>query len=434
MKRILFKCIRLTLKDFQENIKRLQEREEIKITISCKKFEDMIYGYDEEKEEYYRKPNNLTVNDTNVFLSVLNQEVALYTNFNHKYICFWSYLEDDYNKLSEFQSANFKLVKGSDCFRIMQQYNKIPKINSYHEAPITNVSQLFYKNKAYFYKKIKNCICYDINSAFSYIQLNYYVDFKDLGEGIVKADEVGFNLRYNEFNQLDLETTYLPVELDHIAEHRFKLKEVPEGIYKFVKRYYDIKDKDKHIEGKQKAKNVLNFSIGESVNHNWIYRTLIVSECNLRVYKIIKMIRELYGDVVLYANTDCVATTCRISFLDNMLGHKIGEFKVEKTGTLYMNDEAYQWNNSKPVYSGIPSFKFKRFKEEYHRQLDLSEDTELVKLKGFLANETKYMFNVEKLKIEPFNKELNKENNKILFGLKPSKYKIVGGIYAEADK
>ena len=247
MKRILFKCIRLTLKDFQENIKRLQEREEIKITISCKKFEDMIYGYDEEKEEYYRKPNNLTVNDTNVFLSVLNQEVALYTNFNHKYICYWSYLEDDYNKLSEFQSANFKLVKGSDCFRIMQQYNKIPKLNSYHEAPITNVSQLFYKNKKYFYKKIKNCICYDINSAFSYIQLNYYLDFNDLGEGIVKADEVGFNLRYNEFNQLDLETTYLPVELDHIAEHRFKLKEVPEGIYKFVNKYYNIKDKDKHI-------------------------------------------------------------------------------------------------------------------------------------------------------------------------------------------
>ena len=365
----------------------------------------------------------------NMYLLVMKSN-----RFNKKYICYWSYLEDNYNKLSDFQSSNFKVVKGSDCFRIMQQYNKIPKLNSYHEAPITNVSQLFYKNRAYFYRKIENCICYDINSAFSYIQLNFYCDFKDLGEGIVKDGEVGFNLRYDEFSQFDLETTYLPVAVDHIAEHRFKLKEVPEGIYKFVNKYYNVKDLSKNVEFKQKAKNILNFSIGESVNHNWIYRTLIVSECNLRVYKIINMIRELYGDVVLYANTDCVATTCRIGFLDNMLGHKIGEFKIEKTGTLYMNDEAYQWNDSKPVYSGVPSFKFKRFQEEYHKQLDLSKESELIKLKGFLSNETKYTFNVEKLKIEPFSKELNSENNKILFGLKPSKYRIVGGIYGETNE
>lgn len=429
MKRILFKCVRLTLKDMQELVNRIQKRNEINFTISCKKFEDILYGYDEEKESYYIKNKNVKLDDSNVFISVLNQELAVYTKFNKKYVCYWSYLEDEYNKLTDFKSSNFKVVKGSDCFRIMQQYNKIPKLNSYHEAPITNVSQLFYKNRNYFYKKINNCICYDINSAFSYIQLNFYVDFKDLGEGIVKNGEIGFNLRYDEFSQFDLETTYLPVEIGHIAEHRFKLEKVPEGIYKFVNKYYKVKDISKSVELKQKAKNVLNFSIGESVNHNWIYRTLIVSECNLRVYKIINMIRELYGDVVLYANTDCIATTCRISFLDNMLGYNIGEFKIEKTGTLYMTEEAYQWNKSKPVYSGIPSFKFKRFQEEYHKQLDLAEETELIKLKGFLSNETKYTFNVEKLKIEPFSKEVNKENNKILFGLKPSKYKIVGGVY-----
>lgn len=431
MKRILFKCVRLTLKDMQAFIKEYCLRKEINITISCKKYEDMIYDYDEEKGQYYRKNKDLTINDKNVFISVLNQEISVYTYFNKHFICYWSYLEDDYNKMSDFLSSNFKAVKGSDCFRIMQQYNKLPKLNSYHEAPIENISQLFYKNEKYFYKKINNCICYDINSAFAFIQLNYYIDFKDLGEGIVKSDEIGFNTREKEFSQLDLETTYLPVDTDFIAEHRFKKAKVPKDMERYIYKYYNLKDTTKNIEIKQKAKNVLNFAVGEANNHCWVYRAMVVAESNKRVYNIIKMIRELYGDVVLYANTDCIATTCRISFLDNMLGHNIGEFKIEKKGTLYMNDEAYQWNNSKPVYSGIPAFKFKRFQEEYHKQLDLAKEDELVKLKGFMANETKYMFDIENLKIVPFNKELDKENNKILFGLKKSKYKIVGGVYGE---
>lgn len=433
MKRILFKTIRLTLKDMQELLNRIVEREEIKITLCNSKFENMIYGYDSEKEAYYRKKNDISINDTNVFISVLNQEIAVYTHFDKSFTCYWSYLEDDFNKMKEFQSGNFKTVKGSDCFRIMQQYNKLPKINSYHEAEIESINQLFYKNPKYLNKKIKNCICYDINSAFSFIQLNYYIDFKDLGEGIVKDDEIGFNFRYKDFNQYDLETTYLPVEKDMIAQYRFKRIAVPEGIYRFVKRYYSIKDKG-HLETKQKAKNVLNFSIGESNNHCWYYRALIVSESNLRVYKLIKMIRELYGDVVLYANTDCIATTCKIAFLDNMIGHEIGEFKIEKTGTLYMNNEAYQWNRSKPVYSGIPSFKFERFKEEYHKQMDLAKEDELIKLKGFLNNETKYMLDVETLKIKPFNNIIDKNNNQILYGLKKGKFKVAGGLYGKESE
>ena len=88
-----------------------------------------------------------------------------------------------------------------------------------------------------------------------------------------------------------------------------------------------------------------------------------------------------------------------------------------------MNNEAYQWNRSKPVYSGIPSFKFERFKEEYHKQMDLAKEDELIKLKGFLNNETKYMLDVETLKIKPFNNIIDKNNTQILYGLKKGKFK-----------
>ena len=433
MKRILYKFIRLNLNVFQNYIDKILKKTEINISLSFKKLEDLIYEFNEEKQEFFYKKGIIKIDNRNILITILNQEIALYTNFNKKHVCYWSYLnEKDKNNINyDFTSCNFKTIKGSDCYRIMQQYNKIPKINSYHGTKIENVNQIFYKNSRFFYRKIKNCICYDVNSAFSFVQLNYYIDFNDLGSGVVLADEIGFNPRYEEFSQLDLETTYLPVEKDFVALHRFKKKDVPQGIIKFVNKYYNQKKLESKSFKEHKAKSILNFSIGEANNHNWAYRTLIIALSNLRIYKYIKMIQELYGDVVLYANTDCIATTCRISFLDNMLGHNIGEFKIEKTGTLYMNDEAYQWNNSKPVYSGIPKFKFDRFQEEYHKAFDLSKDDELIKLKGFLSNQTKYMLDLEDLKIKPFNLEKDKENNKILFGLKPYKYKIVGDMYGK---
>ena len=149
------------------------------------------------------------------------------------------------------------------------------------------------------------------------------------------------------------------------------------------KWFFEALKNAKTPDEKMKAKDFLNFSIGCLQNHNWMFRTCILSYAN----KIITDLIEKYDEHVIYCNTDNITLDIPIE-LD--IGKGIGQFKVEHDNEyVKKKGSAIQWEN-KLIYRGITSSRLK-------------DDFDLLTDELTYTKPTKYKFNSEELRIDENN-------------------------------
>lgn len=278
---------------------------------------------------------------------------------------------------------------GLTCFTTMCKYWSAPrlkdeKIFGYHQTTtgkiawvISPTEQLLYYNKKYNGQRFLNCYGYDMNSAFSRAMLEPIPDTTKLAgiERKIKAGEIGF--------RLDGEVVF---EEGKFANFIFPAMESP---YKrFVEIWYNKKMKAKTPEDREKAKEVLNYSVGYLHRRNPFIRNCIVSRCN-------NLIRSLIDDNTLYCNTDSIVSIGRRPDLEANLGPNVGQWKLEHEGAFAFKEYSYQWNDAEPKYRGIPKKGYKTFKEQNGRAWDILKDP--VPQKG---NYNVYAFNQKKLCLE----------------------------------
>lgn len=237
---------------------------------------------------------------------------------------------------------------------------------------------LFYNDK--FNGKTK-AYSYDLNSSYSNAMIN--CDYPDMDKFVgtrmrVGEDEIGF---------VDVLGNVRVVEKGELAEYVYKKLPRTDKLYeemnKFVMHYYEMKKNATTQDDKMKAKNFLNFAIGCLQNHNWMFRTCILSYAN----KIITDLIEKYEEHVIYCNTDNITLDIPIE-LD--IGKNIGQFKVEHENEyVKKKGSAIQWEN-KLIYRGITSSRLK-------------DDFDLLTDELTYTKPTKYKFNSEELRIDENN-------------------------------
>lgn len=187
---------------------------------------------------------------------------------------------------------------------------------------------------------------YDLNSSYSNAMIN--CDYPDMDKfvgnnRVVGEDEIGF---------VDLPGNVQVVERGNIATYVYKKLPRTDKLYedmrRFVMHYYNMKKNAKTYEEKMKAKNFLNIAIGCLQNHNWMFRTCILSYAN----KIITDLIWKYKEHVIYCNTDNITLDIPIE-LD--IGTDIGQFKVEHENEyVKKRGTAIQWEN-KITIRGVTS-------------------------------------------------------------------------------
>lgn len=187
---------------------------------------------------------------------------------------------------------------------------------------------------------------YDMNSAYAYAMLGEMPDtrgYEDIhapsyNPGIVEKGQIGFD----SVGEL--------VPGGSWATFRFPAMESP--FKDFANKYYKIKSNPTTTpQEKEKAKDVLNHSVGYFQRINPFIRAAIVSRAN-------SIIMSLMDEDTLYCNTDSIVSKRKRD--DLKLGNGLGEWKLEHQGTFRYRDMNYQWNNEPPAYRGIPKSWFKK--------------------------------------------------------------------------
>ena len=237
---------------------------------------------------------------------------------------------------------------------------------------------LFYNDK---FDGKTTAYSYDLNSSYSNAMIN--CDYPDMDKFVGTRMRVGDG----EIGFVDVLGNVRVVEKGEIAEYVYKKLPCSDKLYygmmKFVMHYYRMKKNAKTPDEKMKAKDFLNFSIGCLQNHNWMFRTCILSYAN----KIITDLIEKYEKHVIYCNTDNITLDIPIE-LD--IGKGIGQFKLEhENECVKKKGSAIQWEN-KLIYRGITSSRLK-------------DDFDLLTDELTYTKPTKYKFNSEELRIDENN-------------------------------
>lgn len=218
---------------------------------------------------------------------------------------------------------------------------------------------------------------YDLNSSYSNAMLN--CDYPDVDQfvgtnRIVGDDEIGF---VDSFGNVKV------IESGRLATYVYKKLPRDNKLYKdierFVRYYYSMKSNAQTPIEKQYAKDFLNFSIGCLQNHNWLFRTCILSYAN----KIITDLIEKYEEHVIYCNTDNITLDIPI---DLNIGKDIGQFKIEHYDeNVKLKGTAVQWKD-KLSYRGVTGCRLK-------------DDFDILKDKVEYTKPQKYYFDEKELKL-----------------------------------
>lgn len=230
----------------------------------------------------------------------------------------------------------FATKTGLSAFNILQHYYKSPKspVNVTASAtPLLWLNEDYNETRNYAYE-------YDLNSAYSSIMLRdtFPDTSKLLKPGVVKDDEIGFDLHLNI------------VHTGCYAIYRFKTMESP---YKdFVKTYYNKKKNAKNAQEKADAKIVLNASVGYWQRKNPFLRAYIVNSCN-------EFMLNLMDENTIYCNTDAIVSLKPRPDIEKNLGQEIGQWKKIEGYFAYKGFN-YQWNDEIPSFRGIPKNWFKK--------------------------------------------------------------------------
>ena len=192
-------------------------------------------------------------------------------------------------------------ITGGEAYRILRLNAKFPLLEGKLSA-----SPFLWKNKKYEGQWV-DAICYDINSAYAWAMCQPMPDTSTPPkEKVIEEGEVGFDFEGDiqrsgycscVFKMLD----YSP--FTKFAEKWFKRKKCPAQ--------------------KQKAKNVLVYSVGFLQRKNPYLRAYIVGLCN-------DLIRSLIDENTLYCNTDSIVSLKERP--DLKIGDGLGEWKIEHKG------------------------------------------------------------------------------------------------------
>ena len=220
-------------------------------------------------------------------------------------------------------------ITGGEAYRILRLNAKFPLLEGKLSA-----SPFLWKNKKYEGQWV-DAICYDINSAYAWAMCQPMPDTSTPPkEKVIVEGEVGFDFEGDiqrsgycscVFKMLD----YSP--FTKFAEKWFKRKKCPAQ--------------------KQKAKNVLVYSVGFLQRKNPYLRAYIVGLCN-------DLIRSLIDENTLYCNTDSIVSLKERP--DLKIGDGLGEWKIEHKGKFAYDGFNYQWKDETIAYRGIPKTWFKK--------------------------------------------------------------------------
>lgn len=226
---------------------------------------------------------------------------------------------------------------GLQIFNEFSRYWTVPRKNVDISA-----SPILGYNPDYEWQRIE-AWSYDLNSAYSDAMMRGWIDVSrdPIAKEIEPETEIGFDF--------DDDTGYLVLKRCGYCMHTFKKCEVPDGVRKYVRKWYDIK-RQASAKGdyatKIMAKQHLNYIVGYFQRVNPWLRAWVVCSCN-------EYIEELLDENSLYWNTDSICSRARRPDLEENLGTELGQWKMDHQGVVAYRGLAYQWNMEKPTYRGV---------------------------------------------------------------------------------
>ena len=233
-----------------------------------------------------------------------------------------------------------QVIDGGEAFRILSLYYKVPHVDEkycgrYDEGGMS-ASPWLYKNDKYEGTRNK-AYSYDLNSAYSFGMLQKMPDTskEPQAKQIIEGKEIGFKEvpKPHDPNNVMLVPMYKGYSL-----YTFPLIESP--FKKFVETWYN---KKLNPDTKNKAKGVLNSSIGYLQKVNPFLRATIIGYCN-------EFIKSKMDENTLYCNTDSLVSLVKRD--DFKIGTNIGEWKIDHEGLFAYKKYNYQWDFEKPHYRG----------------------------------------------------------------------------------
>ena len=237
-----------------------------------------------------------------------------------------------------------QFTNGAEAFKILSQYYKVPDLTKNEllckqlcydgHKFLASAKPLLWKNDKYDGKRVK-AYSYDLNSSYSFAMLQDMPDTsKVFRTGEIRPGEIGF---------IEDGDTLKPI-FKGFSLWIFPL--MPSPFKKFVKNWYEKKS-----HGNNKAKGVLNYSVGYLQKKNPFLRATILYHAN-------KIILDLIDEnTTLYCNTDSIVSLVPINV---KIGSEIGEFKLDHEGMFAYKGFNYQWNKETPHYRGVPKSWFKK--------------------------------------------------------------------------
>ena len=236
-------------------------------------------------------------------------------------------------------------TNGLNAFNLLNRFWKVPRLSQEQVSKLNmdglySASPLLDYNSRFENKRIEDCWCYDLNSAYSAAMLKGWIDASKPPQSkkIEPWHEVGF--KFNDEGKLEIqEQGYCMMVFERI--------ETPQGIKDFVNYYYEIKKNAKTQEEKLKAKQTLNFAVGYLQKVNPWLRAWVVCSCN-------RYIERLLDEDSLFWNTDSITSKRRRFDLEENLGIEVGQWKIEHHGAVAYKGNCYQWDLEVPTYRGTP--------------------------------------------------------------------------------
>ena len=218
-------------------------------------------------------------------------------------------------------------ITGGEAYRILRLNAKFPL----RKACISASPFLWY-NKKYEGQWV-DAICYDINSAYAWAMCQPMPDTSSPPQAKeIEDGEVGFDSEGD-------------IQRSGYSLHVFKMLESSPFI-NFAHKWFERKKDPKF---KQKAKNVLVYSVGFLQRKNPYLRAYIVGLCNEKIHSLI-------DDNTIYCNTDSIVSLKERP--DLTLGTGLGEWKIEHKGKFAYNGFNYQWKDETIAYRGVPKTWF----------------------------------------------------------------------------
>lgn len=223
--------------------------------------------------------------------------------------------------------AHDQNITGSEAYRILRLNAKFPLL----DGNISASPFLWYNKK---YERVwVDAVCYDINSAYAWAMCQPMPDTsKPSMCKVIEDGEVGFDCEGD-------------IQREGFSNHVFKMLDYS-PFTKFAHKWFDRKKQPKF---KQKAKNVLVYSVGFLQRKNPYLRAYIVGLCN-------ELVRSLIDENTLYCNTDSIVSLKERK--DFKLGSGLGEWKIEHKGKFAYDGFNYQWKDDTVAYRGVPKTWF----------------------------------------------------------------------------